>query len=89
MFVFCIPPDPTLFFITPVYNDPTENEKKQFNGIYTIFETLCFHFENTEFRLSSKHSHVYTAFLRECLWDSRHFKRGIMGSLIPVQYILD
>ena len=49
---------PALFFITPVYNDPTENEKKKFNGIYTIFETLCFHFENTEFRLSSKHSQV-------------------------------
>jgi hypothetical protein len=28
---------PALFFITPVYNDRTENEKKKFNEIYTIF----------------------------------------------------
>ena len=28
---------PALFFITPVYNDRTKNEKKKFNEIYTIF----------------------------------------------------
>ena len=44
-----------LIFITPVYNDPTENEKKKF----THFLNLCFRFENTEFRIISKHSHLF------------------------------
>jgi hypothetical protein len=44
-----------LFFKAPVYNDPTENEKKK----YTPFLNLCFRFENTEFRIISKHSHLF------------------------------
>jgi CRISPR/Cas system CSM-associated protein Csm2 small subunit len=33
MFVFL---HPALFFITPVYNDPTENEKKKFTPFFKL-----------------------------------------------------
>jgi hypothetical protein len=53
---------PALFFITPVYNDPTENEKKKF---IPFFKLVCSRFENTEFRNIVIFSFFNTAFLRE------------------------